>query len=165
MENQQDSVDGIIKATVADLLDKMGFSCEIEMLHETEDDGTGEAKESIICNIKTEESNFLIGQYGVNLQSLQHIARILIRKKTDERVNFILDVNFYRKEKSFSIMALAKNTAQQAVQERRAIVLRPMSPYERRLVHMELSKNADVVTESIGEGEDRKVVIKPVETV
>jgi len=165
MEKQPGNPDGIIKATVAELLDKMGFSCEIEMLHETEEGENGETRENIICNIKTEESNFLIGQYGVNLQSLQHIARILIRKKTDEHVHFILDVNFYRKEKSFSIVALAKNTAQQVVQEKRAIVLRPMSPYERRLVHMELSKNSAVTTESIGDGDDRKVVIKPAETV
>ncbi|MDP1833838.1 MAG: R3H domain-containing nucleic acid-binding protein [Candidatus Moranbacteria bacterium] len=165
MEKQPGNLDEIIKSSVAELLDKMGFSCEIEMSHETEEGEDGIVRENIICNIKTEESNFLIGQYGVNLQSLQHIARILIRKKTDERIHFIVDVNFYRKEKSFSIVTLAKNTAQQAVQEKRAIVLRPMSPYERRLVHMELSKNADVITESIGEGDDRKVVIKPAETV
>lgn len=160
MENQQNDLDGIIKETVSELLNKMGFICEIEMSHETE-----EEKENIVCNIKTEESNFLIGQYGVNLQSLQHIARILIRKKTDERVNFIVDVNFYRKEKSLSIVALAKKSAQQAIQDKRAIVLRPMSPYERRLVHMELSKNTDIITESIGEGEDRRVIIKPVDAI
>jgi spoIIIJ-associated protein len=160
MENQQIGLDEIIKETVSELLDKMGFSCELEIVHEMEAE-----KENIVCNIKTEESNFLIGQYGVNLQSLQHIARILIRKKTDERTNFILDVNFYRKEKSLSIVSLAKNAAQQAIQEKRAVVLRPMSPYERRLVHMELSKNSEVITESIGEGEDRKIVIKPADAL
>jgi len=160
MENQESSLEKIIETTVKELLSKMGFSSAIEVVRETEDE-----KESIVCNIKTEESNFLIGQYGVNLQSLQHIARVLVRKKTDDRANFVLDVNFYRKEKNASIISLAKNIAEQVNSEKRAVVLRPMSPYERRLVHMELSKNSTVITESVGEGEDRKVVVKPANTV
>jgi len=162
METQQDSLEEIVKATVSELLKKLGFDCEIDVVKEMEDSDV--AREIVVCNIKTEESNFLIGQYGVNLQSLQHIARMLVRKKTDDRINFILDVNFYRKEKNSSILVLANNIAQQVLQEKRTITLRPMSPYERRLVHMELSKNTNVVTESIGEGEDRKIIVKPAET-
>jgi len=60
---------------------------------------------------------------------------------------------------------MAKNSAQQALNEKRVVVLRPMSSYERRLVHMELSKNIEVITESIGEGEDRRIVIKPANTI
>lgn len=160
MEQKQEDLEEIIKETVSDLLEKLGFKCEVEVTRETEEYAEV-VREVIVCNIKTEESNFLIGQYGVNLQSLQHIARMLVRKRTEDRANFILDVNFYRKEKNSSIISLANNIAQQALSEKRAITLRPMSPYERRLVHMELSKNSDVITESIGEGEDRKVIVKP----
>ena len=158
MEKEEIKLEDLIKEVVVDLLFKMGFNCEVDIIREYD---TDDNKENLICNIKTEESNFLIGQYGVNLQSLQHIARVLVRRRTEEKTNFILDVNSYRKEKNSSIITLAKNIAQQVMQEKRAVVLRPMSPYERRLVHMELSKNVDVVTESIGEGEDRKVVVKP----
>lgn len=161
-QKQTEDLEEIVKATVSELLEKLGFKCEIEVTRELEEE-PAEAREVVVCNIKTEESNFLIGQYGVNLQSLQHIARMLVRKKTDDRANFILDVNFYRKEKNSSIITLAKNTAEQAINEKRTITLRPMSPYERRLVHMELSKNPNIITDSVGEGEDRKVVIKPVE--
>ena len=56
---------------------------------------------------------------------------------------------------------MAKNIANQAIMEKKSFILRPMSPYERRLVHLELSKNKEVSTESIGEGEDRRIVIKP----
>lgn len=160
MEKDQDQIEVAIKAKITELLEKMGFSCEIEVEKEPE-----EGKENIIYNIKTEESNFLIGQYGVNLQALQHITRVLVRKITEEKVNFMLDINSYKKNKNFSIIALAKSSADQAIQEKRAIALRPMSPYERRLVHMELSKNSDIVTESIGEGENRKIVIKPADMV
>lgn len=157
MEKEQIQNEEVIKKTIEDLLEKMGFSVEITL------EKNGEEEKDIICNIKTEESSFLIGQYGTNLQALQHIARVLVRKLTDEKVNFTLDVNEYKKNKNISIIALARSSAQQALQEKRAVVLRPMSPYERRLVHMELSKSSDVVTESIGEGEDRKIVVKPVD--
>jgi spoIIIJ-associated protein len=158
MDQEGDKIENLIKEVVSELLLKMGFFCEIELIKEHDQK---QEKENIICNIKTEDSNFLIGQYGINLQSLQHIARVLVRKRTQEKANFILDVNMYRKEKNISIIVLAKNIAQQVVQDKKAITLRPMSPYERRLVHMELSKNDLVETESIGEGEERKIIIKP----
>lgn len=157
-DEAQEKIEDVLKKTVTDLLDKMGFIFEISIEKEIEDE-----KENIICNIQTEESNFLIGQYGVNLQALQHITRVLVRKISEDKANFMLDINSYKKNKNLSIITLAKNSAEQASQEKRAIVLRPMSPYERRLVHMELSKNPDIVTESIGEGEERKIVIKPIE--
>ncbi|MFA5993516.1 MAG: R3H domain-containing nucleic acid-binding protein [Parcubacteria group bacterium] len=158
MATEETKLEDLIQAVVSELLLKMGFSCEIEIIKEYD---LEQDKENIVCNIKTDESNFLIGQYGINLQSLQHIARILIRRKTEERTNFIVDVNSYRKEKNSSIILIAKNIAEQVVREQKVIALRPMSPYERRLVHMELSKNIAVVTESVGEGEERKIIIKP----
>jgi spoIIIJ-associated protein len=162
METQEkNNLGEMIKEAVQGLVAKMGFAAETEIKKVVMEDGA----ETIVCNIKTEDSNFLIGQYGVNLQSLQHIARLLVRKKTDDRVNFIVDVNSYRQEKNDSIEKMAREMAEQAVREQRAVVLRPMSPYERRLVHLELSENTKIKTESIGEGEDRKVVIKPVDLI
>jgi len=162
METQEkNNFEEAIKEAVHGLVDKMGFTAETEIKKVSMEEGA----ETIVCNIKTEDSNFLIGQYGVNLQSLQHIARLIVRKKTDDRVNFIVDVNSYRQEKNDSIEKMAREMAEQAVREQRAVVLRPMSPYERRLVHLELSENAKIKTESIGEGEDRKVVIKPVDLI
>lgn len=158
MENQEQNIQAEekIKKVVQALVEKMGFPCEAEIIASQEG-----AEKNLICNIKTKESNFLIGQYGVNLQSLQHIARILVKQETSEKVGFILDVNSYRQEKNSSIVRLATEMAEQAVREKRAVVLRPMSPYERRIVHLELSKNSQIKTESIGDGENRKVVISP----
>lgn len=153
---EKESENEIIRITIKELIDKMGFSCEVENPKMSE-----EKEETVIFNIKAEESNFLIGQHGVNLQSLQHIARILVRKKLSLKANFILDINSYRQEKDNSLVKLAHATADQAIREQRAIVLRPMSAYERRIVHMELSNHEQVKTESIGEGEERKVVVSP----
>lgn len=149
-----------IKKMMEEILLKMGFSSTVEVDEREEDE-----KSTIICDIKSEDSSFLIGQYGVNLQALQHVARVVARKRLQEPANFILDVNSYRKEKNESIAALAKTLAEEALLERRAVVMRPMSPYERRVVHLELSKNEKVKTESIGEGEDRRIVIKPTDLI
>jgi spoIIIJ-associated protein len=162
MENQEQNnlTEEKIKETIRGLVEKMGFPSEIEIVESQDQEGV---EKSLICNIKTKDSSFLIGQYGVNLQSLQHISRILIKQKAEQKINFILDVNSYRQEKNSSIIRLAIEMAEQAIRERRAVVLRPMSPYERRIVHLELSKNNQIRTESIGDGENRKVVISPVD--
>lgn len=151
----------IIKKTVQDLLEKTGFQAKVEIKKES-----GSEDDSVTCSVFVDEdSHLLIGQYGVNLLALQHLARMLVRKKTDEKVKFLLDVNNYRQEKNNSIAKIARLAAEQAVSEGRAIIMRPMSAYERRLVHLELAENTKVVTESIGEGEGRKVVIKPAKQV
>ena len=97
---EQENVEQEIVAIVKGLISKMGFVSSIEMKKAEEDEDV------IICNIKTEDSSFLIGQYGLNLQSLQHIARVIIRKKIIQPVNFILDVNSYRQEKKDSVVRL-----------------------------------------------------------
>ncbi|PIU80989.1 MAG: hypothetical protein COS71_00575 [Candidatus Moranbacteria bacterium CG06_land_8_20_14_3_00_40_12] len=146
-----------IKALMKEVIEKMGFSCqEIEINQQK-----NQEEEMFVVNIKTPDSSFLIGQYGANLQSLQHLMRVLTRKKIQERIKFILDINSYRKKKNDAVVRLAKEAAEQALRGKRAIVMRPMSPYERRLIHMEFSENDQIKTESIGEGEERKVVIKP----
>lgn len=148
----------IIKEIIQETICKMGFVCEVEIVEQEE---KKEEEKTNIFNVKTEESSFLIGQHGINLQSLQHIVRMLVRKKIVTKDNFIIDVNSYRQEKNDSLVKLARAMADQAVQEKRAIVLRPMSPYERRIVHVELSGNGQIKTESIGEGKERKIVISP----
>lgn len=161
MKEQENSLENIIKQTTAELLEKMGFKVEIDI----EKNANESSSETINCNIRTSESSFLIGQYGVNLYSLQHIIRLLVKRRTDELVNFTIDVNSYRQEKNNSIEKMTRDIAEEVIREKKNIVMRPMSAYERRLVHMELSKNSQVKTESVGEGEDRRVVIKPASTI
>lgn len=151
-----------IKQTTEDFLRKIGFETEVEIKTDPAED-----QENIVCDIKTkEDSNLLIGQYGVNLQAVQHLLRLIIRKKLpEERTRFIIDVNSYRQQKNQDIVEQAREAAIQAVNEGRVIIMRPMTAYERRIVHMELSKNDKVTTESIGEADARKVVVKPAQTI
>lgn len=158
-EIQKDSIVSEMK----NLVSKLGFEAEVGIMEDVQRESENG---NLICDIKvSSDSHILIGQYGTNLQALQHIARLIVRKKTSDKVNFIVDVNSYRQEKNQSILELAKLAANQALEEKRTVVMKPMTAYERRLVHIELSKNDAVITESIGEGEDRKIVVKPAESL
>ena len=146
----------IIKSITEDLLKKIGFEGEVVVTDSKEDEN------KFVCDIKTQkDANFLIGQNGDNLQALQHIVRLLVRKQTDENIKFILDVNSYKKDQESSVIELAKAMAKQVILEKKAVVMRPMSAYNRRLVHMYLADNEEVITESTGDEDERRVVIKP----
>jgi len=147
----------IIKKSLEDLIKAMGFKAEVELNAEYKNE-----QGNLICDIKTDDhSDFLIGQYGANLQALQHIARLIVRKKTDNKIKFALDINSYRQQKNKLIIEQAVSAAQKVIKEKKAVIMRPMTPYERRLVHIELANNEQVATSSIGEGENRKVIIRP----
>ncbi|HLM84314.1 MAG TPA: R3H domain-containing nucleic acid-binding protein [Candidatus Bathyarchaeia archaeon] len=148
----------LLKKITEELLRKMTFD-NFELKVESKSDADGE---NFVVNIETTESNLLIGQYGVTLAALQHILRLLVRRETEEKFRFLADVNRYLQAKTSSLAELAMEAAKQAVRDKKPVVLRPMSAYERRLVHLELAGNENVKTESIGEGEDRKVVVRPV---
>jgi len=145
----------IIKKTIEELILKMGFIGTVTITETDEND-------SITCDITTDtDSNFLIGQHGINLQALQHLARLIVRKHVPEKIRFTLDINKYRQQKNQSIIEQARGAAQEAISQGRSVFLQPMTTYERRIVHLELSTNSNIVTESVGEGDARKIVIKP----
>lgn len=145
----------VIRKTIEELLQRMGFPATVNINEDTEEG-------SLSCNITTEnDSNFLIGQHGVNLQAMQHLSRLMVRKQIPEKIRFTLDVNGYRQQKNQSIMEQAVEAANKAIAENRTVIMNPMSNYERRIAHLELSKNEKVKSESTGEGEDRKIVVKP----
>lgn len=145
----------LIKKTIEELVARMGFTGTVTISELSEEDG-------VVCDITTDvDSNFLIGQHGVNLQALQHLARLIVRKHIPEKIRFTLDINKYRQQKNQSVVEQARRAADEAISQGRSIFMDPMTTYERRIVHLELSQNSKVVTESIGEGESRKIVVKP----
>jgi len=107
-----------------------------------------------------EDAKFLIGKNGQNLQALEHVARSLLLKKT-EGIALFVDVNDYKKSKATQIALIAKDAVSRVRNTQRAEALIPMSPYERRIVHMELASVSDVTTESIGQEPQRRIVVKP----
>ena len=159
----------LVKETVIDLLNIMGLEANIE---EERIENAGGEQEMYTINLMTDDPNILIGQYGSNLQSLQHLASIIIRRKMLEKdggenenseINFNIDINDYKKQKRESIIKLVDTVANQVVYNKNSVALRPMSAYERKMVHLEISLRDNLTTESVGDDLTRKVIIKYVE--
>ena len=151
-----------VEEVLKDVLEKYGFpEANVEEQKTPEGEFPGKM---FVLRVSEEESGFLIGQYGNNLQALQHLARMIVSKKFPELAQsvFCLDVNDYRKKRDQNVVEMARSAAREADREKKSVTLRPMSSYERRLVHMELSKEKNVITRSIGEKEDRRIVVEPI---
>jgi spoIIIJ-associated protein len=117
-------------------------------------------------DVKLNEPQILIGQGGQTLFEIQRLLKTVLNKKLqtsgdNKSFYFNLDINDYKKKKAEYLRSLAKDLADESVLTKEEKALLPMSSYERRIVHAELSKRTDVVTESRGEGFDRHIVIKP----
>ena len=147
-----------IETSVDTILQLMDFdaNCSIKEQLDPQTD-----KKIFTCSITTKtDSRFLIGQHGSNLYALEHIVRsILYKNGYTDRMN--IDINGYKADKDRAITNIAKDAANQAAQEKKPIILRPMNAYERRIVHMTVADDTRVETESVGAYEDRKVIIKP----
>ena len=136
-----------------------------ELLSNLQIEGTIEVSESegvYQVNVSTEESGLLIGYHGETLSSFQLILGIILYKKLGEWLKVIVEVGDYRAKKMESLSILAKSYADKAIAENSPIALAPMSPFERRAVHMALSDRTDVEAISEGEGDMRHIVIRPV---
>lgn len=160
----------LIKTTLTDLLGVMGLDAKIEEERiETIKDG----KEVFTINLTTDYPNLLIGQYGGNLQCLQHLVGVIVKHKllaeggenvsAEDEMKFNVDVNDYKKQKRETLVKLAETMADQVMYSKNSVALRPMSPYERKVIHLEISDRKNLVTESIGEDLMRRVVIRYVE--
>lgn len=106
-----------------------------------------------------ENLGLLIGRRGETLAALQLLVSLMVGHRTKHRMRIIVDAENYRERREENLRSLALRVAQQVRNYRRAIALEAMPPYERRIVHMALSESKDISTESIGEGDARRVVI------
>jgi spoIIIJ-associated protein len=149
----------IVDKEVGKFIDLSGvdatYDCDIE-----EVDGVT----NIEVSFEGQDLGYMIGNHGKHLDSLQYILQLLIRRAVnDEGFDFrlTLDVAEYRKERNSKIEHIALAKADDARILGESVDLPPMSPYDRRVVHMTLQKFDDISTESQGEGRDRYVRIVP----
>jgi spoIIIJ-associated protein len=126
---------------------------------ETPGDGLGLVK--AVLDISGEDLGILIGRRGNTLASLQFLVNLMMSRRTKARTAFGIDVEGYRRRREDSLNGLALRMADRVKSTGQSITLEPMPPNERRLVHLALVKDPNVITVSIGEGEDRKVAITP----
>ncbi len=115
---------------------------------------------SLVFEIEGEDAGLLIGRRGETLRDIQFIVRMMVNRRITQRANIIIDVERYQQRRTQKLHTIAENAAR-AASRGRARPLDPMTAEERRIVHMALSDNPRVVTESEGEGPERHVVVKP----
>lgn len=114
-----------------------------------------------VLQIEGPDLGALIGKRGETLAALQYITRLIASRELQRRANIIVDVEGYKVRREKQLRRLAQRMADQAVQLGRTVALEPMPPYERRVVHLALRDHPQVTTQSIGEGDRRKVTIIP----
>ena len=136
---------------IKDVVEKMGFRDYRLEVHESENHAA----------LFVYENEALVKENLSRIvESMNHILQ-MVAKKQDTKAAF-LDVNNYRLEREKLIADLAKAAAKKAAATKEEISLPSMNSYERRLVHTALAIHPDVTTESVGEGKERYVVIKPI---
>lgn len=116
---------------------------------------------SIVVNITGDDLGILIGRRGQTLASLQYIVRLILSYRLKKRVPVVIDVEGYKQRRYRALEDFARQMAEQVKGRGKPFTFEPMSAFERRIIHMALANRPDVTTESVGEGEERKVVISP----
>ncbi len=140
----------VAKEVLDTLLKLMGVVGRVEVLSE---------EMPIALNIEGDDLGILIGRRGQTLASLGHIVKLIVAARLKAWLPLSVDVAGYKKRRHESLQRLALYLAEQVKSRHRAITMEPMPPAERRIIHLSLADHPDVVTHSVGEGENRKVVI------
>ena len=142
-------------AFIEKLIADMNIEAEITMT----DGDNGEKK----ITINGQSAAILIGHHGETLDSLQYLANLAANKRIDgkkgEYVKISVDVEGYRAKREETLRALARKMASRVIKYKKSVMLEPMNPYERRIIHSEIQSIEGVSTNSIGSENNRKVVI------
>lgn len=134
------------------------------MIEVREEDGI------VSVNLRTEEPQILIGEGGQTLADIQHLLKIILKRKlvslneadsVSGPFYLNLDINNYKQKKCEYLKEMAVAAADEVALDKKEKILPAMPSYERRIVHLALADRSDIVTESIGQEPERKIVIRP----
>ncbi|SDE77117.1 RNA-binding cell elongation regulator Jag/EloR [Sporomusa acidovorans] len=115
--------------------------------------------EHVVINLRGEDLGVLIGKHGQTLDALQYLTNLAANRDVEERSRIVLDVEDYRKRRAETLSRLAMRLADKVKRRGERVVLEPMSPQERKIIHMTLQNDHKIVTYSEGDEPYRKVVI------
>jgi len=151
----------VAKDVLGNLLTRMGVKASINIEKNETIINEEDTSNPDTLNIVGDELGILIGRRGQTLDALQYLVRLIVSKKSSSKTHIIVDVENYKQRRYEDLKTLALNVASQVKSNKSSFRLEPMPAFERRIIHLTLANNPDVVTESIGEGESRKVVVSP----
>ncbi len=135
---------------MAGLLQRMGIETEVE----------GTTREGdIYLDVKSDEGGILIGKHGRTLESLQTLINRMVNKRVTKPVRVVLDVADYKKRRTDSLEKMAGRLGENVKRTGRAVTIGPFSAHDRRIIHLALKEDVSLKTESLGEGEWKKIKI------
>jgi len=141
------------KELLGGILERMGIQAEV----------AGERRQDcVFLELKSEAAGLLIGRKGKTLDALQYLLNRILNRDGIKRGRVLLDTEGYRDRKREEIVSFALKSAEKAKSSGKEIVLVPLGPYERRIIHLSLQKDAEIKTFSEGDGYLRKVHVVPV---
>lgn len=143
----------VAKEVLETLIKLMNLSATVTVVQENA------SELPVTLDIEGEDLGVLIGRRGQTLASLQYVVRLIVAEKLKVWVPVNVDIAGYKKRRYESLTSLALRLAEQVKRNRRLIMLEPMPADERRIIHLALTDHPDVTTQSMGEGETRKVAI------
>ena len=158
VEVTDEQLDEIADTAIAALKDVLKYFNVGEV---TIDEYEGDEGE-LILDITGDDLAVLIGRHGRTLDALQFLISAITVRKIGYRFPVIIDVESYKNRQRQKLEALARSSANKAANQGRSVKLRPMTPYERRIIHVALRDDSRVETASEGEGPARHVVVVPV---
>jgi len=137
-------------------LEKIFQAMHIEAKTDLQFDG-----EQYYVSFQGKDLGILIGRRGDTLDALQYLVNLVVNRQVEKRVRIVLDVEEYRRRREETLIRLAQRLSEKVKRTRKHVVLEPMNPQERRVIHTALQNDASVYTFSQGNEPFRKVVISP----
>lgn len=142
----------IIKETAQKLFDLLGVKTDMSINAEND---------NVVVELSTEDTGMLIGYHGETLEALQLILSLCVSKQLGNFQRISVEIGEYKKNRTDYLKQLVEQTKDRVLTEKRQISLPNLKAWERREVHMLLQDDSEVVTESVGEGRDRVLTIRP----
>ncbi len=143
---------GIAKQLMAGLVERMGLEVEVD----------GALKEgNIDLKIKGDKEGILIGKHGRTLEALQIIINRMVNKQIKNPVRITLDIDDYRERRSDSLSKMASRIGERAKRTGKPVTIGPFNAHDRRIIHITLQEDPSLRTESLGEGDIKKISIIP----
>ena len=138
------------------VLERMGISADIDI----KDDN-----DKTILEIQTKDTEVVIGRRGVVMDALQHLVnKVVYRDRSGDRGKpLVVDAGGFRDKQVERLRSLAQRMGEKALQTKQIVELQPMSPHDRRIVHMAIAEMPGLSSRSEGEGEDRHILVVPAE--
>ena len=141
-----------VRVLVSSILEAMDFEARVEVY---------DAGGFIAADVAPDNTALFIGQKGETIDALQYLVNVAAFRDRSSFKRVVLDAEGYRQRRVEAIQGMAHRTARKAVRERRTVEMPPMNSSERRVVHLYLSDNPGVSTESEGSGDNRRVKVSP----